>query len=221
MKDKCPSDGALIALFTNESPSRRADKLLRHLAACARCSFRFNVLRQVKRDLQPQVDAFAEAHPSASEGAAALRGAALQKSPPPRPRPFGMVFGFRFAAGFVAVLVVVAAGGYLAQARLRRHSELRSPSPKLNLLAPMGSISSAPSVFRWTPVLNAEGYAIELVDDRLERVRVLSTFLITEAVLPADLRLKLISGRTYVWSVSARDGDGTLLASASGSFIIE
>jgi hypothetical protein len=221
MKDKCPSDGALIAMFMSGSSSRRADRVLRHLAACARCSFRFNILRQVKRDLQPGVDAFADAHPSVSEGAAALQGAAVRKSPPSRPRPSGMVFGFRFAVGFVAVLAVVAAGGYLTQNSLRRHSELRSPSPRLNLLAPIGPLSSAPSVFRWTPVLNAEDYAIELIDDRLECVQILSTFLITEAVLPADLRSKLVRGRTYVWSVSARDGDGALMASTSGSFIIE
>jgi len=231
MTRKCPKDGALIALFMNELPPREAEKLLRHLAACSRCTVRFNVLRQVKRDLQPQVDSFAGAF-GADEGASLLRVAAGQKirSLAPRPHgtpspalmsPFGMLSGLRFAIGFVAVLAVVTTGAYLTLTRLQKHSELRSPSLKITLLAPVGSVSAAPSVFRWTPVLNAEDYKLELIDDSLGRVHILSTFLITEALLPAGVRSKLVKGRTYVWSISAHDADGNLVTSKSGSFTIE
>ena len=76
-------------------------------------------------------------------------------------------------------------------------------------------------MFRWAPVLDAENYVFELFDDSLDRVHVCSTFLINELVLPADIRGKLVKGRTYLWSISAQDGDSDLLASRSGSFVIE
>jgi hypothetical protein len=225
-----PKDGALIALFMNELPPRKR-RSLRHLAACSRCTVRFNVLRQVKRDLQPQVDSFAGAF-GADEGASLLRVAAGQKirSLDPRHpgtrsttllRPFGMLSGLRFAVGFVAVLAVVTTGAYLTLARLRKHSELRSPSLKITLLEPVGTVSSAPGTFRWTPVTNAEDYYLELIDDTLVRVHAGSIFLITEATLPAAARSKLVKGRPYVWSISAYDADGNLVTTKSGSFTIE
>jgi len=231
MTRKCPKDGALIALFMNELPPSEAEKLLSHLAACSRCTIRFNVLRQVKRDLQPQVDSFADAF-GADEGASLLRVAASRKirSLGPRPlgtrsttllRPFGMLSGLRFAIGFVAVLAVVTTGAYLTLARLQKHSELRSPSLKITLLEPVGTVSSAPSIFRWTPVTNAEDYKLELIDDSLGRVHAGSTFLITEATLPAAARSNLVKGRTYVWSISAHDADGNLVTTKSGSFTID
>ncbi len=231
MNGRCPKDSALIALFMNETAPREADKLLRHQAACARCTLRFNLLRQVKRDLQPQVDSFATAF-GAEEGASLLRAAAGQKIraldprpsgtiSPSRSRPIGMLFGLRFAVGFVAVLAVVTAGAYLTLTRLQKHSQLRSPSLSLTLLAPVGTISAAPRIFRWTPVLNAEKYSLELVDDSLSRVYTGSSFLVTEAVLPATVRSMLVKGRAYVWTVSVRDADSNLVTARSGSFTIE
>ena len=229
MNGKCPKDSVLIRLFMNEAAPREAEKLLRHLAACSCCSLRFGVLRQLKRDLRPKVDGFAE-ELGAAEAGTLLRHAAHQKIQdicpkssvlPTRTGPFGILLGFRFAAGFLAILAVVAAGAYLVLARVDKRSDLRSPSLKLALLEPTGRISSSPTLFRWTPVLNAEDYVIELIDDSLGRVYLGSTFLISELVLPAEVRSKLVKGRTYVWSVSAHDADSNLLTSRSGSFVIE
>ena len=138
MTRKCPEDGALIGLFMNELRPREAERLLRHLAACARCAVRFNVLRQVKRDLQPQVESFAGAF-GTDEGATLLGVAAVRKIRSLDHRatgarslalmsPFGMLSGLRFAIGFVAVLAVVTAGAFLTLARLQKHSELRPPA---------------------------------------------------------------------------------------------
>ena len=231
MTRKCPKDGALIALFMNELLPRETEKLFRHLAACSRCTVRFNVLRQVKRDLQPQVDSFADAF-GADEGASLLRVAAGQKirsldhkpagtRPTTFLRPLGMLTGLRFAIGFIAVLAVVTTGAYLSWAKLQMRSELRSPSLKIALLEPVGTVPSAPGIFRWTPVTNAEEYSIELIDDTLVRVHSGSTFLITESTLPAAARSKLVKGRPYVWSISAYDADGNLVTTKSASFTID
>jgi len=236
---KCPKDSALVALFMNEASPRESAKLLRHLATCSRCSFRFKVLRQIKQDVEPGVGAFVEAHADDPAGAAALlRDAARRESSvlgtgnalsapipgrtsPPRSRTFGAFFTLRFAAGLVAVLAVLTAAAYFALTRFQRHAVLRSPSLSLTLLTPLGEISAPPALFRWTPVLNAESYFLEIYDDSLKRVYRGGVFLITEAVLPPPVRSSLAKGRTYVWSISARDGDGILLATKSGSFTIQ
>ncbi len=229
MTRKCPSDGALIALFMNEAALPKKEKLLRHLASCKRCALRFDVLRQAKRDLQPHVDSFADAF-GADEGVSLLRSVARRKilaldpGPPRSPSrhgPFGMLLGLRFATGLIALLVVAMAGGLILLTRLERHSQLRSPSVKLTLLAPVGTLSAPPRIFRWTPVLNAENYVIDLIDETLRPVHRFGAYIINEVELPPDVRSKLNKGRTYVWSVSARDGDDNILTSRSASFVIE
>jgi|GEM_PF-1974088 len=256
---KCPKDGALVALAMNEVSPRKSAKLLRHVAACPRCSLRFNMLRQIKRDLEPKVDAFAgacataaapsslpssppSASPSAASvaaaGSALLRDAArreiaalrpagrpvpapLGRPSPPRSRRFGAFFSLRFAVGLIAVLAVLTAGAFIALTRFQRHAVMRSPSPSLTLLAPLGKVSGPPRVLRWTPVLHAEDYHLEIVDDSLNSVYVGGAFLITETILPPSVRSHLVKGRTYVWTVSAWDGDDSLLVTRSGAFTIE
>ncbi len=215
MTRKCPDDRALVLLAMGEAAPRAKDRMLGHLAVCSRCSLRFNVLRELKRDLHPRVEAFVGEHASART--------ARPSRPPRRSRlgPLVSLFGLRFAAGFIALFLVLASGAFLALSRAARHSELRSPSTKLSLLEPSGTLSSAPTVFRWTPVLNAENYNLELIDDALGRIHTAATFLINEFVLPAEVRAKLVKGRIYVWTVSAQDEDSNRLVSRSGSFVIE
>lgn len=229
MKSRCPKDSALIRLFMNETDPKESEKLARHLVACPRCSLRFEVLRQVKKDLRPKVDAFSREFDAAA-AAPLLTSAARQelqglKPTPPitpsRSGPFGIRFSLRFAAGFLTLLAVVAAGIYMSASRAARYSELRSPTINPTLIEPIGTISDAPGVFRWSPVLDAENYVFELFDESLDRVHVCSIFLINEVVLPADTRAKFVKGRTYLWSISAHDGASNLLTSRSGSFIIE
>ena len=234
MIGKCPNDRALIRLFMNETGPPEADWLLRHLASCSRCTVRFDVLRQLNRELEPKVQDFiCEVDAlTAAEASSTLRRAAAEKIPALRASHtpsssssrtgfFGSLLSLKFAVGVLAVLLVVSAGAYFAIFKDQRPSELRSPSLKLTLLAPVGTLSAPPGVFRWTPVLHAEDYVFELIDDSLGRVHRGSTFLITELVLPADLRSKIVMGKAYVWTVSAYDADSNLLTSSSGSFAIE
>lgn len=230
MSGKCPTDGALIRLSMNETSPRESEKLARHLVSCSRCSLRFDVLRQVKKDLRPNVEIFSREFSAAAAAGPLLASAARKKlqefTPdrpiaPPRPRSFGVHFALRFATGFLAVLAVVAVGIYLTGARAIKYSDLRSPAVNPTLIEPIGAISVAPGVFRWSPVQGADEYLFELYDESLERVHVGSTFLINELVLPAGITAKLVRGWTYLWSISALDGDSNLLTSRSGSFIIE
>ena len=211
MTRRCPDDRTLIDVATGEAAPRVKDRTLGHLAVCSRCSVRYNVLRQLKRDLEPRVDAHLAPPAAPLVPVLGARGSS----------PFAFFSGFRLAAVLALLILVVGAGAYLAVSRAYRHSDLRSPSSELTLLAPRSRVPSAPAVFRWTPVLNAEQYDLELIDDALERVHQGSTFLINEMAVPAAVRARLVPGRAYVWTVSAKDGDSNLLTTRSGSFVIE
>jgi hypothetical protein len=225
MKQPCPGDARLIALFMGELPRGPADRLARHLADCPRCSLRFKVLSQVKRDLRPEIEAFANSVPPDKGAAPLLREAALSKlrsasSAPASPRrPLSPKLGLRLAAAFCLVAVFVG-GAYLALPRLRSYARFRSPSLSISLLSPAGAIPVAPRLLRWTPVLNAESYLLEIFDDSLNRVLRSSTFLITEYKVPDEVRSRLVRGETYVWSISASDGDGNVITTGSSSFVI-
>jgi hypothetical protein len=228
MKGQCPKGDSLVRLFMNETSPRETEKLLRHMASCSRCSFSFHLLRQVKGDLYRQVNDFADSRDDA-RGLEELRRSALSKmgeevdGPGPsasRNRPHGMTFGLRFAVSLLSVVLVLATGGYLAVKRIQKHSGIRSSSAQLALLSPTGTIRTVPDRFRWTSVSSAEDYHLELFDDSLNRIYEISTFLINEAVIPSEIRSGLQRGRAYVWSVTAKDRDSTLLATRSGTFVI-
>lgn len=236
MSGKCPKDSDLVRLSMYEASHDESERLFRHLADCPRCSTRFAVLRQVKRDLSPAVEAFAREFPADKAGpllSSAARGK-LQElgsrpAPPPRPSPpprsratfLGLALDLRFAAGFLALLAVVAAGIYMTATNDALYSDLRSPADVLTLIEPSGRVPRPPHAFRWSAVPDADHYNIELFDESLVLVHAGSAYLINELVLPADARAKLVEGRTYLWTVTAYDGDSELLATRSGSFVIE
>lgn len=219
MKSKCPGDSALVRLFMEECAPREKDRVLRHLAGCSRCSLRFDVLRQLKRDLRPKVDAFAGEFDAAA--APLLRRAARESAQASKPKPFASFLSLKLAVGLLGVLVVASAAAFIALGPMARRSELRSPSLRLTLVAPIGSVSAPPALFRWTPVLDAESYRIDLTDDALVTVYSARNFLVNEHVLPSGVQSKLIRGRVYLWTVTATDGDSNRLATRSGSFVIE
>lgn len=220
MKSKCPGDSALVRLFLSECGPREKDRVLRHLANCSRCSLRFDVLRQIKRDLRPKVDTFAGEFDAAA-AAPLLRRAARESAQAAKPKPFASFLSLKLAVGLLGVLVVASAAAFIALGPMARRSELRSPSLRLTLVAPIGTVSAPPALFRWTPVLDAESYGFWLTDDTLAPVHTNGTFLVNELVLPAAVRAKLVAGRSYLWTVSARDADANTLLTASGSFVIE
>jgi hypothetical protein len=103
----------------NEAGPSETDRLLRHLAACSRCTLRFDFLRQLNRELEPKVQAFIgeagaqtpEAVSSALRRAASERIHAFRLSLAPsssssRTGFFGYLLSLKFAVGFLAVLLV-------------------------------------------------------------------------------------------------------------------
>ena len=220
MTRRCPDDRTLINVATGEAAPRVKDRTLGHLAVCSRCSVRYDVLRQLKRDLHPRVEAFIEEHghalaPGAPSGVLAP---ALQSR---RSRPFAFTAALRWAPLFALIVLVTGTGAFLAVSRAARHSHLRSPSAKLTLLSPAGAVAAPPAVLRWSPVLRAEGYVVEVIDDALDSVHTDSAYFVNELVIPPAVRARLVKGKVYLWTVTARDKDSNLLTSGSASFVIE
>ena len=224
MTRRCPDDCALIRLAVGETSPRETDRRLRHLAGCSRCAARFNVLRQLKRDLGPRVDAFVSEHgPALAAGApcGAPSGVPARSARSLSSRPLAFLASLRWAPVLALVALVVGVGAFLTISRAARHSDLRSPSGKLTLLSPAGAVPVPPAVLRWSPVLKAEGYVVEVIDDSLDSIHKDSAFFVNELVLPPAVRDRLVKGRVYLWTVTARDKDSNLLTSGSASFVVE
>jgi len=231
MSGNCPKDNALVALAMNEAGPSAGQRLLRHLAVCPRCAIRFRVLRDLGRDLGPAVESYIGAV-DASKAGALLRQAAARELD--RLDPSASLsarfsrgarslrsFGLEFAGGLLIALFIALGAGYFAVYRPFVRTGERSPSANLELISPAGRQARVPGVFRWSPVLQAEDYTIEVRDESLARVFQGSTYLVNELVCPAELRSKLVRGKTYLWTVSAHDESGTLLASRSATFVVE
>ena len=223
----CLSDDELIDLFMGETSDPRTAAALSHVALCPICSLRFDILGLVREETEPKIAAFAESC-SPSDPLTILRQAARRKLAGLAPettagkdRSSRPRLTLRFAFGFLAILIVVATAGYLALDQFRPRATLRSSDLKLTLLEPIGRISRSPAAFRWTPVAHAEDYFLELIDDTLQPVFSSSTYLVSEHIIPLEVRAQIIRGRNYVWSVKAFDADGNILLSESGHFRLE
>jgi hypothetical protein len=93
--------------------------------------------------------------------------------------------------------------------------------PDLTLLEPIGKIGDAPRAFKWTPVLHAESYSVKLMDSSLREIHSSGTYLVTEVLIPPEVRSSLREGETYVWEVRASDADANVLIEQSGFFVLE
>ena len=62
---------------------------------------------------------------------------------------------------------------------------------------------------------------VEVIDDSLDSIHKDSAFFVNELVLPPAVRERLVKGRVYLWTVTARDKDSNLLTSGSASFVVE
>ncbi len=220
MSRKCPKDSRLVRFYVEGAGNPRMAAILDHVVRCPRCRLRFDTLIQLKGDIDPKIGEFARgldpevAVRQVRESAREKLGKLGVQNAPGRRR-------FRLASVTAALaIVVIAAGLFLSRSFFRPVARIRSPSLVLVLMEPVGTVREAPHVFKWTPVLHAESYSIQMIDESLREVFKSGTFLITELVVPPEVRASLERGATYVWSVLATDADSNTVASKSGSFTL-
>jgi hypothetical protein len=229
---RCPADRALVKLFMSGAADPRMEKVLEHLAHCSRCATRFEILRNLRPELDPRIREFQRSFGGSDVDARAALAAAAEKRlaelrparPASRPNPVAPAFLRRRKSAVAAalfLLVLSAAGVFLSRSLIRPRSTLRSPFLQLKLLEPMGKIDELPGRFKWTPVRHAESYSIRLTDSSLREIFYSGTYLVTEIFIPAEVGSSLIKGESYIWQVRATDGDSNVLVERTGHFILE
>ncbi len=73
-------------------------------------------------------------------------------------------------------------------------------------LAPKGDLVDRPTEFHWQPLPGADHYSVKLMEvDRVELWQGLSTE--PKVMLPAEVREKIVPGKTLLWQVTALDSN--------------
>jgi hypothetical protein len=191
----CPPDEVLLSAFLGRGTLEAKDALLTHIQTCARCRRKFDVLLQVRTDV---------------EGRSPLRPAVA----PIVKRPLVLT------ASAAALMIILLGGLWWFLKNEQAGATRGAGGERLVLIEPAKKLSAPPREFTWTSVKGADCYVFELVDDELTRITKAKA-LRARFVLPDEDAAKLKRGRTYVWSVFAYDDLSRLLDSASGSFEID
>lgn len=111
---------------------------------------------------------------------------------------------------------------YLAIGRKFSRQETWREASRLefHLLHPRGTLQEAPELFSWREVPGREEFLFQLQDEELGLIYKTRTWL-PWVHLPEAARLSLIRGKTYIWTVEARDRNSRLLAAEYLTFRIE
>jgi hypothetical protein len=112
------------------------------------------------------------------------------------------------------LLLLVAGGMYLRTGEER----LRPPagdqvwrSQSFMAIAPVGDVASPPTELQWDGVPGASQYLVRVMEvDRKEIWR--GEAAATRITLPAEIRSQMVAGRSFLWTVTARDSAGSTVA---------
>jgi len=197
-------------VFMGEAGADEREAFIDHILDCRACGARFDLLKQVGKEIQNQEAEFSRL------ARQSLRELKTQKK---AARP-GRTWA-RMAAGLLVVAGLLAAAYFVlfqpTQTEVLRSGEI----PKLRLIEPEGRISEAPSVFKWTPVRKADFYTLALTDDDLQTIVRRDDIRQNSFDIPSDLRQKMVRGKPYVWSITAYDDLNLKIDSGQRYFVIE
>jgi len=197
-------------VFMGEAGADEREAFIDHILDCRACGARFDLLKQVGKEIQNQEAEFSRL------ARQSLRELKTQKK---AARP-GRAWA-RMAAGLLVVAGLLAAAYFVlfqpTQTDVLRSGEM----PNLRLIEPDGRISEAPSVFKWTPVRKADSYTFALTDDDLQTIVRRDDIRQNSFDIPSDLRQKMVRGKPYLWSVTAYDDLNLRIDSGQRYFVIE
>jgi hypothetical protein len=222
--EACPNDDVFLRVFLKGSDENEQETFIDHVFSCSRCRVKFNALRSLGRELKIAEAEFPEVAFNPQEAKAFRKLARVRIREIESGRRKSRVKAFlrrpKTLVWAASALLAVILAGYFLGLKLTKPSSLRTPDESgIQLIAPRGRLTEAPSVFSWKPYDNTDRYFYKLVDEDLNTVFAGNTngnmFVIDE-----DLRRKLVKGRTYLWSVEARADDRALISMAKETFII-
>jgi hypothetical protein len=210
-------------------PDAAKSRTSSHLAGCSRCQTELAMLKEFEL-ATPRPEELAAVswiaaelkHRSEKIGYAALESPS-SRSMPSRLSRLRKVFASRplssAALSLAAMLVAIAAGFYLTTAKepvlvsdgSTGQTLLRSQG--VVALAPKGDLAERPTELRWQPVPGADHYSVKLMEvDRVELWQGLSKE--PKVMLPAEVREKIVPGKTLLWQVTALDVNGQAVATS-------
>jgi hypothetical protein len=200
-------------VFMGEAGADEREAFIDHILDCRACGARFDLLKQVGKEIQNQEAEFSRL------ARQSLRELKTQKKAARPGRAWARPA--RMAAGLLVVAGLLAAAYFVlfqpTQTDVLRSGEM----PNLRLIEPEGRISEAPSVFKWTPVRKADSYTFALTDDDLQTIVRRDDIKRNSFDVPSDLRQKMVRGKPYLWSVTAYDDLNLKIDSGQRYFVIE
>jgi hypothetical protein len=220
----CPEDDVFLRVFLESAEESGRETFIDHVFHCGRCRIKFDALQSLGGELKNAEAEFPEAAlaPREAKMFRKMANARIREIKSARRRPGGAAFLRRpkTLAWAVPALLTIVLAGYFLCLRLTDNSTMRnSKGSNIQLIAPRGRLTEAPSVFSWKPYDNADRYFYKLVDEDLNTVvsgdTIGRTFIIDNM-----LRQKLVKGKTYLWSVEARADNEAPIASTKETFVI-
>ena len=186
-----------------------------HISHCARCESELALWEE-----------FRDAIPSLEEGGAVqwvaaetARRRAAHPASSPQPGAWRRWLGeWRPQALAAAATVVVAVGtiGYVVWDRepsvvIPAANPSAYRSERIEVISPTGDLPSPPAVFHWVAVPGAESYDVAVLE--VDRAVLWRGSTREPHVEPAGTAIaRFAPGKTILWEVTARRGDGTVLA---------
>ncbi len=223
--EHCLSLQEMEQFLDQDSPgSGQRSAAERHLRDCARCSTQFALLRQF-RDARPRGDEAASV--------AWITARLTERSPipgvsAPQSRAGWLWWKQIFTPAYAGVLslaaaltiLVIAGGVYIRSSRQPILSTGAGAGPdvyrsgQVEAIRPVGDLQQIPKEFTWQPIPGAASYEVSLMEvDRAEIWKTQSTG--NQIQLPAEIRARLLPGKTLLWQVTARNRSGFQLATSS------
>ena len=232
-KTACPKNEVFIKALIGELGEDEKESFVDHIFRCPKCRLKFHAIKALNRESRQEGKDVPDGTLTSNEAkslkiTAIGRLRELEKGPPRfsliRPSHAGLKW--IYATSFFLAVVVI---GYLLLNSPPGQSIFRTTNAnELRPLEPMGKIKETPSIFKWSPVKNADVYRFKLLDEDLQVLWAKDLVVSNESglsgsslVLDETIKNKLNRGKTYVWTVVAFDNDNMKLAEDRGYFIIE
>ena len=192
---------------------RRGEELQRqaeaHTASCLHCRTELALLREFE---SPAIRA-------AEQRDVNWIVARLRKNSPAAPVPWWkQIWTIRFLApasiALATALIVIGIGLNMRQTPF---SPVPAPgrevmrSQSLDIIAPLGDLTTLPTELKWRAVTGATHYRVRLLEvDHTELWN--TTVSQTSAALPGAVREKIVPLKTLLWEITALDDAGNLVA---------
>lgn len=221
-RKRCPSKESILSIFENSLSSRKKDRIIDHVVKCAYCHQEFELFLGLSR----------EEGKTAKEISEWLREKDRESVPARKPAKIRSIIFFpwagrrniwKLAAISIAFLIFTFS---LISIRTILKSKLNEERGKIRdqvrLISPaQGQAVTRPLIFRWTKVIKAEFYQLEIFDATLLPLWKSPPVTGLSLALPPELETAIKENEVYFWMVIAVLPGGMTRESPLERFILD